>query len=202
LAIGFYGDHEMKMGTINRASKGQAMTEFVFMAFVAFIVLFVAIQLAALGREYMALGQLSYQVTRWATDPGNNSLKDASGNAVNSPQCTDVAKLIAGTTDPKTFPYAPLSSVATGYMGKIGFNNTSCGAPPAGGIGVAMTCTVAGGTGTTPCAVQRPTGTGVQVILTMDTRQAIFLSTSTTSPNFLGIPFPTTLSSTQMMLTQ
>jgi hypothetical protein len=192
----------MKTGTINRASKGQAMTEFVFMAFVAFIVLFVAIQLAALGREYMALGQLSYQVTRWATDPGNNSLKDGSGNAVNSPQCTDVAKLIAGTTDPKTFPYAPLSSVATGYMGKIGLGNTSCGTPPAGGIGVAMTCTVAGGTGTTPCAVQRPTGTGVQVILTMDTRQAIFLSTSTTSPNFLGIPFPTTLSSTQMMLTQ
>ena len=65
----------MKTGTIDRASKGQAMTEFVFMAFVAFIVLFVAIQMAALGREYMALGQLNYQVTRWATDPGNNSLK-------------------------------------------------------------------------------------------------------------------------------
>ena len=191
----------MKTATINRVPKGQAMTEFVFMAFVAFIVLFVAIQMAALGREYMALGQLSYQVTRWATDPGNNSLKDASGNAVNSPQCTDVAKLIAGTTD-KTFPYAPLTSVASGYMGKIGFNNTSCGAPPTGGIGVAMTCVVAGGTGTTSCAAQRPAGTGVQVVLTMDTRRAIFLSTSTTNPNFLGIPFPKTMSSTQMMLTQ
>ena len=192
----------MKTGTINRASKGQAMTEFVFMAFVAFIILFVAIQMAALGREYMALGQLSYQVTRWATDPGNNSLKDPNtGNAVNSPQCADVAKLIAGTTD-KTFPYAPLSSVASGYMGKIGFNNTSCGAPPTGGIGVAMTCTVAGGTGTTPCAAQRPPGTGVQVILTMNTSAVIFLSTSTTNPNFLGIPFPKTMSSTQMMVTQ
>jgi hypothetical protein len=190
----------MKTGAINRVSKGQAMTEFVFMAFVAFIVLFVAVQMAALGREYMALGQLSYQVTRWATDPGNNSLKDKSGNAVDSPQCTDVAKLIAGTTD-KTFPYAPLPA-ATGYMGKIGFNNTSCGAPPAGGIGVAMTCTVAGGTGTTPCTAQRAAGTGVQVVLTMDTRKAIFLSTSTTNPNFLGIPLPTTLSSTQMMVTQ
>jgi hypothetical protein len=192
----------MKTGTINRASKGQAMTEFVFMAFVAFIILFVAIQMAALGREYMALGQLSYQVTRWATDPGNNSLKDPNtGNAVNSPQCTDVAKLIAGTTD-KTFPYAPLSSVASGYMGKIGFNNTSCGAPPTGGIGVAMNCVAAGGTTSTPCAAQRPAGTGVQVVLTMDTRRAIFLSTSTTNPNFLGIPFPKTMSSTQMMLTQ
>ena len=56
------------------------MTEFVFMAFVAFIILFVAIQMAALGREAMALGQLNYQVTRWATDPGNNSIKDR-GNA-------------------------------------------------------------------------------------------------------------------------
>ena len=47
----------MKIDTINRASRsmgrfanGQAMTEFVFMSFVAFIVLFVAIQMASLGR--------------------------------------------------------------------------------------------------------------------------------------------------------
>ena len=65
-----------------------------------------------------------------------------------------------------------------------------------------MNCVVAGGTGATPCAAQRPAGTGVQVILTMDTRKAIFLTTSTTNPNFLGIPFPKTLSSTQTMLTQ
>jgi hypothetical protein len=192
----------MKTSTINRASKGQAMTEFVFMAFVAFIILFVAIQMAALGREYMALGQLNYQVTRWATAPGNNSLKDASGNAVNSPQCADVANLINGTAI--TNAYSQIPAVATGYMGKIGYGagNTVCGSPPAGGIGVAMTCTVPGGTGTTSCAVQRPAGTGVQVVLTMDTRKVIFLSKSTTSPNFLGIPFPTTLSSTQMLVTQ
>src|SRR6266481_5912957 len=116
----------MKTGKINRASKGQAMTEFVFMAFVAFIVLFVAVQMAALGREYMALGQLSYQVTRWATNPGNNSLKDSSGNAINSPQCTDVANLIAGTAI--TAGYSKVNAVATGYMGKIGYNNTVSGA--------------------------------------------------------------------------
>jgi hypothetical protein len=191
----------MKIGAINRASKGQAMTEFVFMAFVAFIILFVAIQMAALGREYMALGQLNYQVTRWATDPGNNSVNDASGNAVNSPQCADVANLISGAG---VSPYSNVTTVASGYMGKIGYGsgNTVCGNPPAGGIGVAMTCTVAGGTGTTSCAAQRPAGTGVQIVLTMDTRKAIFLSTSTTNPSFLGIPFPKTLSSTQMMLTQ
>ncbi len=184
----------MKTGTINRASRGQAMTEFVLMALVAFIVLFVAIQLAALGREYMALGQLNYQVTRWATDPTNNSITGS-----NSPQCADVANLIKGAS---VAPYSNVTAVASGYMGKIGYNNTVCGAPPAGGIGVTMTCTVPGGTGTTSCAVQRPAGTGVQVVLTMDTRKAIFLSTSTTNPNFLGIPFPKTLSSTQMMLTQ
>lgn len=198
----------MTIGTNNRAfrymeraAQGQAMTEFMFMAFVAFIILFVAIQMAALGREAMALGQLNYQVTRWATNPGNNSLKDANGNAVNSPQCADVANLINGTTI--TNAYSKIPAVATGYMGKIGYGtgHTVCGSPPAGGIGVAMNCVAAGG-GATPCAAQRPAGTGVQVILTMDTRQAIFLSTSTTNPNFLGIPFPKTLSSTQMMLTQ
>jgi hypothetical protein len=186
----------MKTGTINRTSKGQAMTEFVFMAFVAFIVLFVAIQMAALGREYMALGQLNYQVTRWATDPGNNSIAGS-----NSPQCGDVANLINGGS---VAPYSNVTKVANGYMGKIGAGNTVCGGPPAGGIGVAMTCvdTVANGGGIIPCAAQRVAGTGVQVVLTMDTRQAIFLSTSTTNPNFLGIPFPKTMSSTQMMLTQ
>jgi hypothetical protein len=191
----------MKTGKINLAAKGQAMTEFVFMAFVAFIVLFVAIQMAALGREYMALGQLSYQVTRWATDGVNNGLNDANG-PVNSPQCDDVANLINGTTIKKA--YSKIPAVATGYMGKIGYGtgNTVCGNPPAGGIGVAMTCTVAGGTGTTSCATQRPPGTGVQVILTMNTSAVIFLSTSTTNPNFLGIPFPKTMSSTQMMVTQ
>ncbi len=140
----------MKTETINRASKGQAMTEFVFMAFVAFIILFVAIQMAALGREYMALGQLNYQVTRWATNPGNNSIAGS-----NSPQCADVANLISGAG---VSPYSNVTTVASGYMGKIGYGsgNTVCGNPPAGGIGVAMTCTVAGGTGTTSCAAQRP----------------------------------------------
>jgi hypothetical protein len=36
----------------------------------------------------------------------------------------------------------------------------------------------------------------------MNTSAVIFLSTSTTNPNFLGIPFPKTMSSTQMMVTQ
>ena len=56
-----------------KARSGQAMTEFLVVAFVAFIILFVAIQLAALGREAMALGQLNYQIARWVTAPGNET---------------------------------------------------------------------------------------------------------------------------------
>jgi hypothetical protein len=188
------GTNNRALRYMERAAQGQAMTEFVFIAVVAFIVLFVAIQMAALGREYMALGQLNYQVTRWATDSGNNNIAGS-----NSPQCADVANLINGSS---VAPYSNVSNVATGYMGKVSAGKTVCGAPPAGGIGVAMTCTVSGSTTTTSCAAQRSAGTGVQVVLTMDTSKVIFLSRSTTNPNFLGIPFPKTLSSTQMMLTQ
>lgn len=180
----------------SRSAKGQAMTEFLMIGAVAMIILFVAIQMAALGREASALGQLNYQVTRWATDPGNNNIAGS-----NSPQCTDVADLISGTT---VAPYSNVIAVATGYMGKIGYGSghTVCGNPPAGGIGVAMNCVAAAGGSATSCAAQRPPGTGVQITLTMDTRSVIFLSTSTANPNFFGIPFPKTLSSTQTMLTQ
>jgi hypothetical protein len=170
------------------------MVEFLIMGAIAMIVLFVAIQMAALGREAMALGQLNYQVTRWATNPGNNNIA-----GTNSPQCTDVQKLIHGDS---VSPYAPVSTVAAGYMGKIANAGVACGGPPAGGIGVAMACTTAGGSTTTSCAAQRAAGVGVQVTLTMDTRSVIFLTTSTTNPSFLGVPFPKTLSSTQTMLTQ
>ena len=182
-----------------RTVKGQAMTEFVLASFVALIVLFVAIQMAALGREYMDLGELNYQVTRWATNLGNNSIVGK-----NSPQCTDVVNLIKNVS---AAPYSspPTSApVATGYMGKVASNGVTCGAPPTGGMGVAMACLTAGGNTVTSCATQRPTGTAVQVTLTMDTTSVLFLNLdrSGTKPNFLGIPFPRTLSSTQTMLTQ
>jgi hypothetical protein len=170
------------------------MTEFLIMGAIAMIVLFVAIQMAALGREAMALGQLNYQVSRWATKPGNNNIA-----GTNSPQCTDVQNLIHGDS---VSPYAAAPTLATGYMGKLANGGVQCGAPPAGGIGVTMTCTKAGGSTTTSCATQRAAGVGVQVTLTMDTSPVIFLSTSNTNPNFLGVPFPKTLSCTQTMLTQ
>jgi len=201
----------MKVVTTNRTSRGvvgmtrgQAMTEFMFMSFVALIILFVAVQMAAIGREYMALGQLSYQVARWATNPGNNVIKDASGNPVNSPQCDDVVKLIKNQ-DATPYATPPAAApVATGYMGKVASAGVSCTSSPTAGIGVAMACTAADGSGITSCAAQRGPGVGVQITLSMNTGSILFLNLdrSGNNPNFLGIPFPKTLSSTQMMVTQ
>jgi hypothetical protein len=57
---------------IVRESKAQAMAEFLLAAAVAMVILFVAIQFAVIARDAMVLGQLNYQVTRWATDSPNN----------------------------------------------------------------------------------------------------------------------------------
>jgi hypothetical protein len=204
--LNFSGEADMKAGTISqqfwhlgKAAKGQAMTEFVFVAFVAMIILFVAIQMAALGRESMALGQLGYQAARWATNPKNND----STLVTVSPQCSDVAKLInAPASVSSKYSYvSTVSPLATGYMGKIGYGNTVCGTAPPGGIGVAMACPNATAA---VCTGLRPAGTAVQVKLTMDTRNVLFLNLdrSGNNPNFLGIPFPKTISSVQTMLTQ
>jgi hypothetical protein len=190
--------------SVRNPAQGQAMVEFLMMGFVAMIVLFVAIQMAAIGREYMALGELNYQVARWATNPGNNSLKDASGKAVNSPQCADIVSLIKNVSDAPYLTPPSGAPLATGYMGKVASNGVSCGSTPSGGIGVAMACLTAGGSTVTNCATQRPPGTAVQITLSMDTSSILFLNLdhSGNNPNFLGIPFPKTLSSTHTMLTQ
>jgi hypothetical protein len=152
-------------------TRGQAMTEFMFMSFVALIILFVAVQMAAIGREYMALGQLSYQVARWATNPGNNVLKDASGNPVNSPQCTDVVKLIKNQD---ATPYADTlrqPHVATGY-----------GQGSSAGVSCKLTycrnrCSYSlhgSRRRITSCAAQRGPGVGVQITLSMNTGSILF----------------------------
>lgn len=169
-----------------KARSGQAMTEFLVVAFVAFIILFVAVQLAALGREAMALGQLNYQIARWVTSPGNETKA-----------CSDIKTFI-------TNPVSASAYIAPGFMGKIIFNgglacSTDKTAQP-NGITVAMTVKCPAGTPT--CPATRPAGTPVQISMSMGTKYALFLTTSTSNPNFLGIPFPQTLSSTETMLTQ
>jgi hypothetical protein len=150
------------------------MAEFALVATVAMILLFFAIQMAALGRESIALAQLNYQVTRWATSPGNEST-----------QCSPDVKTYAST-------------VASGYVGKIiSANGISCGGSGSNGVSVTMTCSQPGGSSS---CTARPVGTVVNIQMTMGTKGIIFLSTSSTS--FLGIPFPSQLTSTQTMLTQ
>src|SRR5260370_22012306 len=45
--------------------RGQAAVEFALIATVAMIVLFVAVQLALIGEDALALGQMNYQGARW-----------------------------------------------------------------------------------------------------------------------------------------
>lgn len=195
------------LGREGKWAKGAAMLEFAVIAPVSVMLLFVAVQFAFIGCYLIALGQLNYQVTRWATDPANNNI--AGGQA--SPQCSDVTNLVSGSS---VTPYTAASGIASGYIGKVVAEKggVACGsAPPTkGGISVAMVCTPAP-VGTNPaaasysssnCTGQRAAGTGVQITLTMDTSSLIFLSTSKTSPSFFGIPLPQTLSTTQVMLTQ
>src|ERR1700719_839869 len=47
-------------------TKGQAAVEFALISVVAMIVLFVAVQLALIGEDALALGQMNYQGARWA----------------------------------------------------------------------------------------------------------------------------------------
>lgn len=192
--------------SLARLGKGQSMFEFLIIAPVAMILLFLAIQFAFIGAYLIALGQLNYQVTRWATNPANNST-----NLSNSPQCGDVQDLIAGSS---VTPFSAADGIADGYIGKVvdekGGVTCSTSPPATGGIGVSMLCTPAP-VGSAPatatydaanCNGLRSPGTGVQITLIMDTSSVIFLSTSRTNPSFFGIPFPKTLSSTQVLLTQ
>src|SRR6267154_1631376 len=47
-------------------ARGQAAVEFALISVVAMIVLFVAVQLALIGEDALALGQMNYQGARWA----------------------------------------------------------------------------------------------------------------------------------------
>jgi hypothetical protein len=164
---------------IVRKSKAQAMAEFLLAAAVAMVILFVAIQFAVIARDAMLLGQLNYQVTRWATDSPNNHGVTVTA----SPQCDDVVNFLKTT------------SYGSGQLGPIINKGVACGnGVPSDGINVAMTCSPAA------CAGLRPAGTEVKITLTMTTKQVLFLTGSGTS--FFGIPFPSSLSSSHAAYTQ
>jgi Flp pilus assembly protein TadG len=163
------------------AFNGQAMVEFALVLVVAMIVLFVAIQMAFIGQAALALGQTNYQAARYA--------------AVNPTfSCSAIATYIKNNGAPTV--------VRKGVICADG--ESSC---PTGGVTISAgntnsvhACMVCSGS-TTDCT-KRTFGDSVQVQLAYDATQAIFLSGNKTNPNFLGIPFPTQLTSTETAMSE
>jgi hypothetical protein len=187
------------------------MVEFAVASIVAMIILFIGIQFAALARYAIELNHLCYQIARWATDASNNTKLDSSGNAVASPQCTDMVTLLSGgNVAPYDNLYAPSTGwsssmqAAPGWVGKIAAHAACQSTPPSnGGVAITMTCTAPGGGGTVSCTGQRPAGTQVQVSMIVDTKLLLFLSNPTFGNySFLGIPFPQSLNSSVSAFTQ
>lgn len=155
--------------------RGQAMVEFALVLFVALIVLFVAIQMAFIGQAALALGQINYQGARFA--------------AVN--QCatpSDVASYMVANGSPTITRGCGAQLTVT-----VSDNGTSLGTG---------TATCSGWSAPTTCASPRNFGDSIQVSVTFSTSSIIFLSKSTTNPNFLGIPFPKQLSSQETAMSE
>ena len=152
---------------------GQAAVEFALVLIVAIIVLFVAIQMAFIGQAALALGQMNYQGARYA--------------AVNPTyDCGSVA------------PY--MASVGSPTVTRHGVTCASTCPPtvsPGQGVQMCMVCS-----GTTTDCTKRAFGDSVEVELAFDATSVVFLSSNTTSPNFLGIPFPTQLTSTETAMSE
>jgi Flp pilus assembly protein TadG len=157
-------------------SSGQAMVEFALVLFVAMIVLFVAIQMAFIGQAALALGQINYQGARFA--------------AVN--QCatpSDIATYMVLNGSPTITKGCGSKLTVT-----VSDNGTSLGTGT-------PSCS---GTFTPPttCGSPRSFGDSILVSVTFNTSNIIFLSKSTTNPNFFGIPFPKQLASQETSMSE
>jgi hypothetical protein len=153
------------------------MVEFALVLIVAMIVLFVAIQMAFIGQAALALGQMNYQGARYA--------------AVNpSFDCNSVAPYMASVGSPTVTKHGVTCAA-------------SCASAPSASAGQGVqVCVVCSSGGTAENCTQRQFGDSVQVQLAFDATSVIFLSGNTTSPNFLGIPFPTQLTSTETAMSE
>src|ERR1700694_1046215 len=174
--------------------RGQAAVEFALVATVAMIVLFVAVQLALIGEDALALGQMNYQGARWAavntcaTDrqivdymlySGSPSVT-SSGGTCGTP-LTFTIKDSLNLTPPAT----RTGTIAAG-------SSSAC--PPA-----ATSPPTPAGCG--PGVNARPFGSAVQIVVSFNASHAIFLGNGTTP--WMGlINFPTTLSSTETAMAE
>jgi hypothetical protein len=176
--------------------KGQAAVEFALISVVAMIVLFVAVQLALIGEDALALGQMNYQGARWA--------------AVNTCATDDQILnyiLVSGS------PSVTQSGGSCGTYLTMSITDTQ-GAGPASTRTDSTTtssfCTTQPGN-SSGCATTaaRSFGTQVTIKLTFGLNKAIFLL-GTNNPDFtgartqswLGLNFPTQLTSTETAMAE
>jgi hypothetical protein len=167
--------------------RGQAAVEFALVATVAMIVLFVAVQLALIGEDALALGQMNYQGARWAAV-----------NTCATP--TEVATYIAVIGSPSvTTPgnCAKNLQAPKGSITVIDSNNVSPGV-----VVVPTSCTTLP-TPATTCTAPPPRafGSSVTITLKFDASGALFLGNGATP--WLGlINFPTTLQSKETAMAE
>jgi hypothetical protein len=173
--------------------KGQAAVEFALISVVAMIVLFVAVQLALIGEDALALGQMNYQGARWA--------------AVNTCATNDqIMQFILFSGSPSV-----TQSGGCGANLTMVITDSTQVAPGTTVKGSSSTCGTTAPTPTTGCATAsaRSFGTQVTIQLTFGLNNAIFLLGSGSNfagggrtQSWLGINFPTQLTSTETAMAE
>jgi uncharacterized protein (UPF0333 family) len=162
--------------------KGQAAVEFALVLTVAMIVLFVAIQFALIGQAALALGQMNYQGARYA----------AVNTCATASQVADYMCSVGSPTITKNSG-SNLTVTLNGSAGSIG--SSGCTAPSSTDV-QPDSSTGKCSDGSSPRAL----GDSVIVSVSFDMAGAggiLFLS----SP-FMGVSFPTTLSSTETAMSE
>jgi Flp pilus assembly protein TadG len=162
--------------------RGQAAVEFALVATVAMIVLFVAVQLALLGEDALAIGQMNYQGARWAAV--NTCATHAQVYqymlSVGSPSVTK-----SGGTCGAQLKFVITDDISTDSSSGVS-GGSNCTAPTA-----------------TTCGAGVPTrtfGNPVKIQVIFDASKAIFLGNGT---RWLGlINLPTTLTSTESAMAE
>jgi hypothetical protein len=174
--------------------KGQAAVEFALISVVAMIVLFVAVQLALIGEDALALGQMNYQGARWA--------------AVNT--CATDAQimqyiLVSGS------PSVTQSGGSCGTYLKMDITDTQATTTTRTAVTGSNCTTQPGNNGGCATASARSFGTQVTITLRFGLDQAIFLlGTGSNFPvggasrtqSWLGLNFPTQLTSTETAMAE
>jgi hypothetical protein len=171
-------------------ARGQAAVEFALISVVAMIVLFVAVQLALIGEDALALGQMNYQGARWA--------------AVNTCASDDQIlqyMLFSGS------PTITNSGGSCGTYLSMDITDTQGAGPASTRTVTGTTCSAATATTTCAATAQRTFGTSVTIKLSFKLDKAIFLfgagSTSANAKPFLGlVSFPTQLTSTETAMAE